>query len=137
MVGDALAGDVEGGAVVDGGTDDGEAEGYVYGVGEGYQFDGDVSLVVVHGDDAVEIVVEGAVEQGVAGKGTGYVPPLNTGPFYSGFEGDGVFFSEEAVFTGVGVSNTRSSVSLSGTSCRAIWVVAWMTFSRSETSIMR
>ena len=103
MVGDAFADDVEGGAVVDGGADDGEAERDVYGVGEGDQFDGYVSLVVVHGDDAVEFVVEGAVEQGVTGEGTGYFPILGVGPLYGWFEGDGVFFSEEAVLAGVRV----------------------------------
>lgn len=103
-VGDALPCDVEGGAVVDAGADDGEAEGCVDCGVEGEGFEGDVALIVVHADDGVGGAASGGDEAGVGGEGTGDIDAAGDGGL-DGW-GDDVFFlhfSEETVFTGVGV----------------------------------
>ena len=62
-----LPGDVEGGPVGHAGPDDRQAERDVHGAVEADRLDGDVPLVVVHGDHGVELAAEGAGEQGVGG----------------------------------------------------------------------
>ncbi len=67
--GDVLAGDVEGGAVIDRGAQDGNAEGHVHGGLEVEELHGDVALVVIHGDDEIVRAVGGAEEDGVGRDG--------------------------------------------------------------------
>src|SRR3954452_15385639 len=91
FVGDALAGDVEGGAVVHRGADDRQAEGDVDAAqrvpgagfridGEAQQLDRDVPLVVVHGDHGVELAGVQLHEDGVAGNRTNHVEAIGDAP---------------------------------------------------------
>ena len=66
-VGAILPGDVEGGAVIDRGADDRQAERDVDGGSEGEQLHRNESLVMVAGHDRVELAARGADEDGVAG----------------------------------------------------------------------
>src|ERR1700722_11176772 len=63
-VGTVLAGDVECGAVIDGRADDGDADRYVDGLLEVDELHRDVSLVVVHRDDEIELLADAAEEDG-------------------------------------------------------------------------
>ena len=87
LVGDALAGDVEGGAVIDGGADDRQAErdvdaGQVLPLAgrridlEAEQLDRDVALVVVHGDHGVVLPGAQLDEDRVAGHRPDHVEPV-------------------------------------------------------------
>src|SRR4051794_20816171 len=87
FVGDALAGDVEGGAVVHRSADDRQAEGDVDAAqrvpgagfridGEAQQLDRDVPLVVVHGDHGVELAGVQLHEDGVAGNRPNHVEAI-------------------------------------------------------------
>lgn len=69
--GDALVGDVEGSAVVDGSADDVEAEGDVDAAMEVEELHGNVALVVVHADDGVELALDGLEEDRVGRMGAG------------------------------------------------------------------
>ena len=102
-VGDVLAGDVEGGAVVDGGADDGDAEGDVDGGLEVDELHGDVALVVIHGDDEIEFAAQAADEDGVGGVGAGAVDAQLAGLFDGGGDDGGVLGAEEVVLAGVGI----------------------------------
>ena len=85
-----LAGDIEGGAVIDGGADDRQAERDVdarevlpfAGGGidlEAQQLDRDVSLVVVHGDDGVILAGAQLDEDGIAGDRPDHIEPVGNG----------------------------------------------------------
>lgn len=104
-VGSVFSYDVEGGAVVWGGADDGEAEGEVDGLVEGEEFDGDEALVVIHGDDCVVFAFAGGEEDGVWGVGAGDVDALFAGHEDGG--GDEAFFfvAELAGLGGVGIQS--------------------------------
>ncbi len=58
--GDIFASDVEGGAVVDGGANDGEADGDVHPAIEIEELHGDVALVVVHRHHQIVLALDGA-----------------------------------------------------------------------------
>lgn len=102
-VGFVFADDIECGAVVDGGSDEGEAEGDVDGFVEFEEFDGDEPLVVIHSDDEVVFALECVDEDGVAGEGAVDIAALFACHGDGG--GDDAFFfaAEHAVFGGVGV----------------------------------
>ncbi len=102
-VGFVFAGDVEGGAVVGGGADDGEAEGDVDAAVEVEEFDGDEALVVVHGDDEVVVALDGFDEDGVGGEGAVGVDAVLAGHEDGGLDDAFFLVAELAVFAGVGV----------------------------------
>ena len=64
-IGLVAAGDIEGGAVIDGGADDGQAERNIHAAGEVDELHGNVALVVIHGDDEIEFAAQGADKDGV------------------------------------------------------------------------
>ncbi len=64
---DALSSDVEGGAVVRGGSDEGKANGGVNGAIKGQQFDRDQPLVMIEGEVAIVGGGGGGVVPGLAG----------------------------------------------------------------------
>jgi len=102
-VGGVASYDVEGGAMVGAGADDGQADGNVDGGIEGEHFEGDESLVVVHGDDDVPFAVEGLVKEGVGREGA-----LDVDAGFLGHEDGGcddalLFVAELAMLGGVGV----------------------------------
>ena len=68
MIGDAFAGDVVGRAVGDAGANDRQTERDVDGGQAGQQFQGDVPLVVIHRNHAVEFAAPGPHEERVAGQ---------------------------------------------------------------------
>lgn len=107
-VGFALPGDIEGGAVIYGGADDGEAEGGIHGGIEGEGFQGDVALVVIHADEGVGGFSTCGEETGIGREGAFdfYSGVGGSGAFDGGNDG-GFFFavSEEAVFSGVGIES--------------------------------
>ena len=67
-IGDAFAGDVERGAVIDRRADDRQAERDVHRVTEREQLHGNQSLIVIAGDHRVELAPRRAHEHGVAGQ---------------------------------------------------------------------
>ena len=67
-VGDAAAGDVERGAVIDRRADDRQAQRDVHGLAEREQLHGHQALIVVAGDDDVELAAVRAHEHGVGGQ---------------------------------------------------------------------
>ena len=89
-----FAGDVEGGAVVDGGADDGDAEAHVDGGVERDELHGDVALIVIHGDDEVVGAVGSAEEDGVGGDGAFAVDALGAAGFDGRPDEEFVFFAE-------------------------------------------
>src|SRR5689334_23235698 len=79
VAGDAAAGDIEGGAVVDRGADDREAEGDVDAAFEAVHLDGDVALVVILGDHDIELAPGSTPEDGVGGPGAGDLHVVGAG----------------------------------------------------------
>src|SRR5581483_1628165 len=69
MIGFTLTGDIEGGPVINRGANEWQPDGDVDGLAEGETLDGDQSLVVIAGDDDVELAARRAQENGVAGEG--------------------------------------------------------------------
>ena len=65
--------------MIHGGSDDRKAEGHVHGAVEGDGLDRDVSLVVIHADDPVEIALPGPHEHGVRRQGTRDPPTPGAG----------------------------------------------------------
>lgn len=103
-MGFALPGDVEGGAVVHAGADDGEAKGGVYGGFEGDHLHGDVALIVIHADHGIEFLTAGRGEGGVGGHGAGDVNAFGGSGFQCGDDEAFFFtFTEQAVLAGVGI----------------------------------
>src|SRR3990172_7535890 len=72
----AGARDVEGGAVIDRGADDGEADGDVDPPFEADQLQRDMSLIVVHGDHGIEFAALQAVEERIGRVRAAYLEPL-------------------------------------------------------------
>ena len=104
FVGGSLAGDVEGGAVVDRRADHRQAEGDVDAGFEAEDFDGGVALVVVHGDDDVEITAGGQIKKRVGGEGALDEPAFLLAGLNGGLDFGGFFAAaEEAVLAGVGI----------------------------------
>ena len=102
-VGDALAGDVERGAVVDRGAEEGEADVEGEAFGPVVHLDGDVPLVVVHGEHDVVASVDGLSEDGVGGDGSGGVDAGADGVGDGGSDGVDLFAADESVLAAVGV----------------------------------
>ena len=67
------SGEIIGGAVINRGADDGQAQGHVNRVMKMDQFDGNESLVMIHGNHRIEFPFVGPVENGVGRKGPGYL----------------------------------------------------------------
>ena len=63
-----------------------------------------VALIVIHGDDQVEVAALRAIEERVSGERALHVPPAEATPF-DGWHDLFFFFpvSEEAIFSGVGI----------------------------------
>lgn len=74
-VGHACSSYVKSGSVVNGGPDDGQAQGDVHSSVEAKKLHGDVALIVVHGYDDVKRVIRGLEEDGVGWKGSLSVYP--------------------------------------------------------------
>src|SRR4051794_37539352 len=111
FVGDALAGDVEGGAVVHRSADDRQAEGDVDAAqripsagfridGEAQQLDRDVPLVVVHGDHGVELAGVQLHEDGVAGNRANHVEAFGDALLDHRCADVDVLAAEQPAFTG-------------------------------------
>src|SRR5215813_9908412 len=101
MIGDAAACDVERGAVIDRRTDDRQPERDVDGSTEREQLDRNQPLVVITGDDDVELAARGADEHGVAGPRPGDVDAASPCGFDRGTEDAFVFSADHAVLAGV------------------------------------
>src|SRR5579871_3990347 len=65
FAGEALAGDVEGGAMVHRDAQNRQADGDVYAGIKTVQFDRNMALIVIHGDDQVVVAPEGAGKDSV------------------------------------------------------------------------
>src|SRR5690606_39028138 len=63
FVGDALARDVEGRAVINGSADYGQADGYVYAGLQPHYLDGRMTLIMIHRHHQVEVAAGGPEEQ--------------------------------------------------------------------------
>ena len=163
VVGDALAGDVEGGAVIDRGAVDRQAERDVHRGVEGDELDRDVALVVVLGDDQVEGAVVGAVEDGVGGDRALHVDAFGAGALATA----GAICSSSSVpkrpfspqcglMPATAMRGLAYADAARGARCRRgwwrararawrgrwrsrseTWVETWMTLSRSEASSMK
>jgi hypothetical protein len=70
----ARAGDIEGGAVIDGGADNREADRDVYAGLNAEHLHGTVTLVVIHGYDDVKVAAPGAKEKRIGGQRAFNVP---------------------------------------------------------------
>ena len=121
---------------------------------EAQRLDGDVPLVVIHGDDDIKLAAAGAREQRVGGQRAGDAQALGARCLDGGHDRVLLLVAEEALLAGVRVEaghrdarraagrappacagrggsscSTRSRVTRSGTRRSATWVVTWMTFS--------
>ena len=103
LAGAVLAGDVVAGAVGGAGADVGQAGGVVDALGEGHQLEGDETLVVVEGQDAVELVEFAAAEEAVAGEGTIGEDAVGLGLVDDGTDDLEVEVADDAVVAGMGV----------------------------------
>jgi len=101
----ALACDVEGGAVVDGGADEGQAEVDADALFEAVDLDGDVALVVVHGEDNVVDPLDGLVEDYIGGNGALGQNALSPGVSHCGGDGGCFFVAQKAAVAGVGIES--------------------------------
>ena len=82
----------------------GEAEGDVDGAVEIEEFEGDEALVMIHGEDGVEISEGGFAENGVRDGGTGEAGDLLAVEGFDGGSDDALFLvAEGPVLAGVGV----------------------------------
>src|SRR5581483_6971900 len=106
--GDVLAGDIERGAVVDRGGQNGDAEGHVHSRFKVEELHGDVPLVVIHRDDEIVRAVRGAKEDGVGRDWTFAVDPACAAGFDRGKNEALVFPAEEPVLAGVRVEAANS-----------------------------
>ena len=75
-------GDIEGRAVTGAGSNHGQAERDIHGVFEADQFEGDMTLIVIHGCNPIELTVNRAAEQCVrwkrpAGKNSAFLSRLH------------------------------------------------------------
>lgn len=102
-IGDVFTCDVEGGAMVDRGANDGDAERHINRGLEVEQLHGNVSLVVVHGHDQIMRAACGAEEDGVRGDGTFAVDAAGAAGFDCGLNELTVFGAEESVLACVGI----------------------------------
>ena len=107
-VSDATPGDVEGGAVAGAGTDQRESERHVDGGVEPDQLQGDVALVVVHGEDPVEFTSDSTTQQGVGGEGTAGINAVSDGGGDCRSDRGLFLVAEETRFTGVRVQRTNA-----------------------------
>src|SRR5690606_26214285 len=103
LVGHTLAGDVEGGPVVDGGADDGETYGDVNTLIEVEALEDRVALVVVHGDDEAVASLGGPGEGDVGRERPVNGDPRRAGLLHRGPDGHLLLVAEEAPFARVGV----------------------------------
>ena len=84
----------------------GEAEGDVHGGVEVEQFERDEALVVIHGDDGVEMALCGVAENGIGDGGAGECGEASGVEAEDGGLDDGFFLgSKSAVFAGVRVES--------------------------------
>ena len=98
-----LAGDIEGGAVIDRGADDGDAERDVDGALEVDELHGDVALVVIHRDDKIKLTAKSAHKDGVRASAAGAVDAATLRFVDGGSDDLGILVPEEVVFAGVGI----------------------------------
>ena len=70
----ACAGNVKSSAMINGGSDNRKAKRYIDTALEAEDFDGAVALVMVHGDNHIEVAPLSQVEKCVSGQGSGDVP---------------------------------------------------------------
>jgi hypothetical protein len=103
VVGGAETGDVEGGAVIDAGADEGQADGDVDAVFDPEVLDGDEALVVVLGHHGVEGSGAGSHEDGVGGPGSADVDAFAPRGFDGGGDDVQVLTAEQAVLPCVGI----------------------------------
>ena len=102
-IGEASAGDIEGGAVVDGGAQIRQAEGPVGGLAEGRRLDGDEALVVVEGEHPIELSTARSGEERVGAHGAVDVHAQPAGFPHRRGHVPIVLLAEETAFSGMGV----------------------------------
>ena len=99
--------------MVYGRADEGDAEVYGDGFFEAVDFDGDVTLVVIHDDDDVVHAVDSLVEDGVGGVRPGGVDTVHACGFDCRGDLLGLGVADQAVVGGVGVQGgNRDSLGL-------------------------
>ena len=101
MVGLALPGDIVCRSVRDAGSYDRQTQRDINSGKSGQQLERDVSLVMIHCDDAVELAALRLHEQRVAGQRTGDVNPGLFGLFDGGLEDFYLLSAKEAPIAGV------------------------------------
>jgi len=95
--------DVVGSAVVHRRADDGKAQRGVYAILEVEHLKRDEALVMIHGDDGVPFALLGPIKDGVWWIGARYMNPLK-GSLVNGRGNDlGLFISEQAPYSCMGV----------------------------------
>jgi hypothetical protein len=159
VVGDALARDVKGSAVVDRTAIDGQAEAHVDGAVKGHQLDRDVALVVILRDDQVEGSLVGAMEDGIGRNRAMGVDPLSLRGSNGGGDLGVILVTEEAAFATMRVeardrdprldpqpqelimprivARMRSVLALSMAPFSEMWVETWITFNLSDVRSMK
>src|SRR5690606_27636679 len=115
-VGNSLAGDIEGGAVVDARADERQPHRNVYAIFNSKVFDRNQSLVVVLGNHNVELPAACPPEEGVAWPGAADVQPGFAGQVDSRFDDFDFFRAETSVFAGVRVQSCHRDTGLGDTS---------------------
>jgi hypothetical protein len=100
-VGLILAGNIEGGSVIDRRADDGKSEGNIYGTLKINQLHGNVSLVMVHGDHQVVGASRRLQENRIAGVRAAADDALTPRRLNGRGDGPPVLFAEQSVFAGV------------------------------------
>ena len=97
----AGAGEIVGGAVIDGGADDRQAEGDIDAVLEMQQLERDQPLIVVHADDRIVIPARGEVKEGVGAVRAAGGDPLRLAPVDGRCDQPRFLIAEEPPFAGV------------------------------------
>src|SRR5581483_10569925 len=111
-IGDALAGDVVGGAVVGRGPNEGKTERPIYARFEADHFKRGEPLVVIHGDDDFVIPFEDIVEERVGGVGAGDIEAAAARGVDGGGDGGDFLRAEFAAFAGMGIQSAHRDARL-------------------------
>ena len=98
------------GAVLDRRADDGQAERDVHALPDTEHLGGDVALIVIHGDRAVELALQRAKENGVAGQGPTHVEAASIRLLHGRRDERDLLRAEESAFARVRIQTGHRKV---------------------------
>ena len=98
-----LPGDIVGRAMIDRGTNDGQAHRDIHPQFKFSHLERDVPLVMIHGHDPIEVAAFGAGENRIWGNGAADVPPTCPRLLYRWADLMNLFIAEQPMLAGMGI----------------------------------